>query len=57
MQPVQKRTETKQQEEEAPAVKGQPGQKQKKTPKEKSEADQKLENRWDVGPFINCDVA
>ncbi|KAI3353603.1 hypothetical protein L3Q82_020122 [Scortum barcoo] len=43
--PVQKRTEAKEQK--TPEVKGQPGQKkkQKKPPKDKSEADQKLENR------------
>lgn len=45
MQPVHKSTETKQQQKETPEVKVQPSQKQKKLPKDKSAADQKLENR------------
>ncbi|XP_022616401.1 RNA-binding protein 34 [Seriola dumerili] len=45
-EPVQRSTEEKQQQNETPEVKGQPGQKKKKQPpKEKSAADQKLENR------------
>uniref|UniRef100_A0A3B4WAP6 RNA binding motif protein 34 n=1 Tax=Seriola lalandi dorsalis TaxID=1841481 RepID=A0A3B4WAP6_SERLL len=45
-EPVQRSTEEKQQQNETPGVKGQPGQKKKKQPpKEKSAADQKLENR------------
>lgn len=46
-QPVQKSTEAKEQQQKTPEVKGQPGQKKKKKKplKEKSEADQKLENR------------
>nr|XP_020475896.1 RNA-binding protein 34 [Monopterus albus] len=44
-EPVQRSTETKQQEKDAPEVKGQHSQKKKKPPKQKSAADQKLENR------------
>lgn len=47
MQPVQKSTEAKEQQRETSEVKGQSSQKKKKTKplKDKSEADQKLENR------------
>ncbi|XP_044045327.1 RNA-binding protein 34 isoform X2 [Siniperca chuatsi] len=44
-EPVQKSTEAKEQQKESPEVKGQPGQKKTTTLKEKSEAEQKLENR------------
>lgn len=45
-QPVRKSIETKEEQKETPEVKGQPSQKKRKKPlKDKSEADQKLENR------------
>ncbi|XP_028269605.1 RNA-binding protein 34 [Parambassis ranga] len=43
--PIQRAAETQEQQEEGPEVKGQPCQKKKKPPKEKSAAEQKLENR------------
>lgn len=46
VQPVQKTTETNQ--EQKDEVKVKPSQKQKKLLKDKSAADQKLENRWEV---------